>query len=294
MPDALSLLPRLSWRGAEYPVSARSMGFSHQSVEHAFQYRDNATIESIGAKNPTFRYTIPFRQGIAKGPYKDLFTKGLPQFHDDCFDSTAGSLRDPVRGFRLAKCVSYLETMDVQKRDGTDVTAEFVYAPLPGDEEAERTVDLPGVTSEAGLLERELEQQPWVEQDNPGVGLVDPLLAIAGLGQQVLASGNKLSAATERVISQLEEVEATFQELADPRNEPLVSSSRTLRDRLIRLRDRSETPARRVLTIVLPYQQTLSIVAMNNNMTLEELLDLNPLLAQWPMVPANAKVRVYG
>jgi hypothetical protein len=79
----LKLLPPLSWRGLQYPVTQRSVSFRHQGAEHTIQYRDYDFIEQLGVHGLTFSYTLPMREDIARGPYKHLFVTGLSQLLRD-------------------------------------------------------------------------------------------------------------------------------------------------------------------------------------------------------------------
>jgi len=295
MIDVFKDLQRLSWRGIEVPVSARSVSFTHDDVRHKFQFRDNEIIEATGAQNLTFSYTIPFRQGIAKGPYKDLFIKTLADFYLACRDRSTAELVDPVLGSFNAKCTSFNDDTDVTKRDGDDVRVEFVHA--PGLDEIEGIfggiLDLQGVATDAGALERELAKQAW-EQDDPGAGLVNPLQAINGLARQVQRQGNKMSAALDEIASQCEAIETTLQQLEDPRNFGAEDSSRKLRDASIRLKERAEDPSRTIRTVTQSHGTSLARIAADAGMTIEELLDLNPELARKPFIPPFTKVRLYA
>ena len=99
MTDILKSLQRASWREIEFPVmQVRDFGFQHDQAQHRYLFLDAQLIESLGRKNPTYKYIIPFREDIAKGPWANLFTQVYPDFLDACQDSSRGVLVDPAHG----------------------------------------------------------------------------------------------------------------------------------------------------------------------------------------------------
>src|SRR5262245_39843475 len=118
MTDVLRLLPPFEWRGVRYPVATRSVSFQHEQAQHRIQYKDGEFIEQTGARNYTFNYTIPMREDIARGPYKNLFSSGLIPLLIDCRNREPGQLVDPVYGEFRCVPTSYNDDIDVGKRDG--------------------------------------------------------------------------------------------------------------------------------------------------------------------------------
>src|SRR3954471_16280490 len=114
--DALSKLPLFSWRDQEYPLIARRVSFAHEGAEHRIQNRDGDFIDQLGAHSLIFSYTLPMRQGIASGPYKDLFTVGYPLLFAAMRDREKGVMVDPVLGEFVCTPSSWSDDMEVAKR----------------------------------------------------------------------------------------------------------------------------------------------------------------------------------
>src|SRR3989304_1978074 len=131
MTDMLRQLGRASWREIEFPVSARDYGFAQEQARIRLIYQDGQLVESLGAENPAYSYTIPFREDLAIAPWAGmgLFVKGHPKFLEACRDRSPGILEDPVHGARRCKLVRLSEIIDVNRRDGIDAQAEFIDAP---------------------------------------------------------------------------------------------------------------------------------------------------------------------
>lgn len=297
MTDVLSKLPRFSWRGQELPITSRQVRFSHEDTDHTFQYRDGEIIERKGVKNWTFSYTIPFRQDIAKGPYRNLFSEQLLAFIFACRDKSPDTLRDPVIGSFRAVCSTYEEETDVLKRDGTDVRVEFRHAPLLDDVELEviqgGLSGLGAVSSQAGALDADVSVVLWPPQVPSPSPTSDPLQAIAGFARNIENQGNKISAALDATAYKAEQVEESAARLEDPHTFQLIRSSRRVQAAALRLKERIQSPDRRILRVTTAYAKSISRIAADAGMTVQQLLQLNPTIAGRPIVPANTVVSIY-
>jgi hypothetical protein len=294
--DVFKNLPRLSWRGIELPIMTRTASFQHENVQHKFAFRDNALVEQLGAQNWTFSYTIPFRQGIAKGPYVDLFLRTFTDFVFACRDRSPGELTDPVLGAFRAQCTSLTDESDPNKRDGDDVRVEFVHAPEIDDVEmlAGGVQSLSGLANDSGALDADFERVDIPPEQEPPEPTVNPISAITGVLRQLQFQGNKVSATLDDTAFRAEQLEAAAAALEDPgQSFPIKRSSRRVRDSAIQLKKRSQDPARTIITVHARYSATLSATAANLGMTLADLLRLNPRLARQPTVPAGTPINRY-
>jgi hypothetical protein len=289
--DVLKDLQRLTWRGISVPVTARTVNFSHDDVRHKFEFRDGQIVESTGVQNYTFRYTVPFRQGIRRGQYANLFTDVLPRFIVACRNRSADTLIDPVLGSFRARVLTFSDETDVNRRDGDDVTVEFIEAPLLNDSAVENE-NANAVKSQALVLDTEVEKVDWEQVESPEP-TVNPLSAVAGLGRQIERQGLKLSAALEDTAYRAEQVTDAIDALEDPEAWTIRRSSRRLRDSSLQMAKRAQDPLGNVKTVTQNYGATLADVASNFGMTLSELLQLNPALARAPFVAANTAIQVY-
>lgn len=294
MTDVLKLLPPLEWRGVQYPVTSRRVSFRHEGVEHTIQYRDFEFQEQLGVQGLTFAYTIPTREDIAKGPYKQLFVQGLPRLFRDIMNREAGELLDPELGFFRCTPAAFDETTDVQKRDGSDVAVEFRYAPLLTDEDPEIQTNLEasiqGLETDAGQLDKAVAKADWGQEPSPEP-TTDPLSAANGVLAQGLAQVDKFSAKLDDAAAKLEALEKTCDRAENPQNWPIRASARRSREAVLRLKKRlSEDPIVKIKQITVKTRKLVAGVAKEVGMTVEGLLQLNPALARLPFVPAGTVV----
>lgn len=235
MTDVLRQLIRASWRQIEFPLSGREYGFQQSSSRHKFIFRDNELIESLGRENPTYKYTIPFREDIAKGPYSALFVEVYPEFLNACRDRTAGILEDPVHGPQRCKCASLREVLDVNRRDGIDVEAEFIFSPLQSDVTEDISIpgSIEGALNSAGAFDRQApeltpEQRERIEAlrdpgEQAGTNILDLGSAFA---TQINLATNRIGAQIDDAIFRVNKTSDLLDRARDPK---LASWKRRLR-----------------------------------------------------------------
>jgi hypothetical protein len=295
MTDILKQLQRPSWREIEFPISARDYGFAQDQAKHRYVFRDNQLIESLGRENPTWRYTIPFREDITVGGWTNLFVGVYPDFLAACQDRSRGVLTDPFHGSRPAKCVSLRELMDVNRRDGLDVEVEFIYAPTETDFENNlgtviRT--LQGYASYARRFDNELSAIPW-QQEIPPQPTVSPLDAISAVGGQALLIQGKVDAALADSAFRLEKSVQTIDRLRNPDLASTRTQARRLQAAALDLEERGDItgvrPMRRLTTAT---NITVVALAAKLKIPLEQLLKQNPALRRHPLVKAGTEILV--
>lgn len=295
MVDALSELAPFSWRGETYPLLRRRVSFRHEGVEHVIQYRDFAVVEQLGVQGLTFSYTLPMRQSVAKGPYRNLFGEKLAVLTRDMLNREPGTLYDPVfaKTFRCTPA-AYDDETDPVKRCGTDVSVEFKYAPELTDED-QALLDLagvPGLASEAGALDAAVATADWAQEPSPEPS-VDVLQAADGVVSQGLAQVDKFSASLDDFALKMENIEKTCERAENPQNWSIRDSARRNREAAIRLKRRlSENPATKLRQFATRSQRLVTDLAKEVGMTVEEFLRLNPSLVRLPYVPAGTVVIV--
>lgn len=272
-------------------------------------FKDNQLIESLGRNNPTYRYTIPFREDITVGGWVHLFTEVYPDFLAACQDRTRGVLTDPVHGSRPCKCVSFREILDVNKRDGVDVEVEFIRAPAEDDFENNlgtqiRTLkgyegyarrfdnDLTAAVGKAVASDGSLRD---IVNANPPEASVSPLDAISAVGGQALLVQGKVSAALADSAFRLEKTVSTIDKLQNPDLAPLRLQARRLQMAAIDLEAKTDVTGTRPLA-KLNTATTITVVALaaSLGMPLQALLSLNPWMRRSPIVKADTQVRVFA
>jgi hypothetical protein len=296
MTDILRDLRRASWRELEFPVIAREFGFQHEQQEVRYLFRDLQLVESLGRKNPTYRYTIPFREDIARGPWRNLFTIVYPQFLAACLDRTRDSLVDPVHGGVPAKCVSLRELLTVGKRDGIDVEAEFIHAPAESEfaTVAAQIRGIEGARGMAGALDREITKIPF-RQELPPEPTISPLDAVSSVTSQVEVGVNRVAASFGDAAFRIEKATDSIKRLKDPANQPVLQQAARLRNALLDFEETVDPigarPLRRITNTV---DRPISALAALLGMTVQELVRLNPTLARSPAVRAGASLRIFA
>ncbi len=293
MTNPLDFLPPLSWRGKTYPVMDRQVGFIHENVDHRIQYRSNDYPEPIGPHSFLFRYTIPMRQDIFPGKYGELFNEGLPLLITDMRNKEPGDLNDPILGLYRCVPVSYQETTDVNKRNGTDVHVEFLHAPRIGDTDPELPQTITGIVGLAGdrgLSDTDLAKQDWEQEPSPE-GVTDILSAIDGIGKQGLRQVDKIAANLSSLAAKLQEIEDTADKIENPQNWQIRDSARELHLAVLKAKDRiSEDPATKTRRLVVKTTTTISRLAAESGLTIGEILASNPGLARSPYIAKGTKV----
>lgn len=295
--DVFRLVPHLTWRGITYPISARSVSFRHEQIEHKIQYRAGDFPEPLGPHSYLFKYTIPMREDLAKGPYKNLFNVGLTTLVRDCRNREPGELYDPFYGLFICVPTSFDETVDVGKRDGTDVQVEFLHAPDLSDDEPllrDNITGIEGLTSNAGALEAEVTAADWNQEPSPQ-GVTDVLSAINGVGRRGLRQVDRTSARLNDLALRLHKIDETASAAENPQNWQLRDSIRDALDQALRIKKRlTKDPTRRAVDVTIKFAKSLSVIAAENDMTIAELISLNPQIPAkgGPIVPPGTVLTI--
>jgi len=281
--DVLRLLPPFAWRGTQYPVTARSVGFQHDSATHKLQYRDGELVEQLGSRNLTFSYTLPMRQGIAKGPYVDLFPDGLAQLFADTRDRSEGDLVDPIYGTFVCVPSSFNDDSDPTKRDGTDIKVEFTLSPALDEDQSLLPPTLSGIMDESEALGQELETIDF-EQEEPPEATTDIISGINGLLSQPELASNKINASLEDLAFRLDKTEKTLDKLENPQTWGTRRSIRHTRESTVRLARHADNPVATIRKVVTNTTKTVIGIAAELGVTVQQLIQLNPFLARNPVV----------
>jgi DNA circularisation protein N-terminus len=290
MTDIFRQLPRLQWRGKEYPVRERTVGFQLDLARHTYVFRDNELVDSLGTRNWTFDYTIPFREDLAAGPWFKMYELEFGPFLDACRDRSVGELLDPMLGPFDAKCMSVSIATDINARDGEDVNVTFVHSPEP-DAEDVAFKDLGGIQGAAldgkrlgediaRISDQQLTDAGLLDNDIPPDLGVDALDQISGLGAQAVAQAGRVDAAFQRTAGKLEKIEGTLDKVNEDAGNltqaPVIRGARRLRDSSGRLSAKAIFPGRQILTVTVQNDTTIGVLASDLGVGQVELLLLNP------------------
>lgn len=290
--DVLSRLPIASWRGIEVPLLSQQARFDQDQAKHVFQYRDNAVIEGLGSRNWDIQWTIPFRQGIAIEPFRELFLDVFPRFLDAVRDRSPGDLYDPVLGYYRCRVTSVDFQTVPSTRDGVDLQVGFIHTPEQGeiDLPAADLYNVPSLQQGAGALDAAVGELFRSTDRPPPEPTVDPLRAIAGLGQQVTQNVNRVQAGILNFQSNVQAVQDAIEDLERPDLAPLLRATRRLRANAEFAKERATNPLGIIRRITTTVAKSVGAVAAELAIDPEELLRLNPSLAASPLVPAGTVV----
>lgn len=296
MPDLLRDLPRLSWRGIEVPMRHATARFASGEAEHRYIYRDKQLIEATGLENWVFSYTIPFREGVAKGPYKKLFLTTFTRFLEACRDRTSGPLVDPVLGPMQAKCTNWSHEIDVNLRDGVDATLDFKYAPEDDDEGELWTAaeNLKSASTEAGALDKAVNLAFIGAQEASPEPTLDPFLLAESLERMAEFQAGKFAAAMANATAKIDKTIEAIDRLQDPAAWPVRASALRLKNAAVLLAMKTGSPGRTIAQITTGAWTTISALAGQFGMTVSAFLAINPLLAISPDVPPSTTVYYYA
>jgi hypothetical protein len=296
--DALSLLPGFKWREVEYPVTTCRYSFRHEQAEHRVSYGGITLYEPLGPQNPTFEYTLPMDQGIAIGPYSDLFKK-VPSLAEAMLDRTPGPLVDPVYGTFTCVPVSYQSDVESTKRSGALVSASFVWAPdLDTDVPRTGGVDsIADMASDAAALDAEVERIARTYDRAARPPQINPLDLVSSVTGQISRNIEKVQAQLKHFTAKVEKTERYTAKLIKQTRDPDAfgahREARRIRASAVRTQKEINALTRDVGQITIAQAKSVVSVAGEANMTVKELLSLNVELARGPLVPAGTVVNVY-
>ncbi len=301
MTDVLKQLRVASFRGIIFPIVARTFGFQQAQTEHRFIFKDDQLIEALGRQNPTFRYTIPFREDIFASPWNgaNLFTRVYPLFLEACRDRSNGDLRDPIHGQQQVKCSSLQETIDVNRRDGVDVDVDFIFSPnqdAVASSLGSEITTIEGSKALARDFDADVATIDFPPQEPAPQATLDPFTLITSVANQLETNGNKIQAALSDVGFRAERAIDSIDRLKDPKLSPTRQTGR----RLIAAQRRAQETfgaagPRRVLRVH-TVQGNIGVIALAGNLgnKPQEFLAINPGLARSPQVKKGKQVRFFA
>ena len=232
MASVLSQLQQPSWRGINFPLIGRDFGFQQDYSRHRFIFVRDELIEALGRQNPTYRYTIPFRENVRS--FQNLFIVTYPSFLDACIDDTDGILVDPVHGEQQVKCVALREIMDSQRDDGIDVEVDFVISPDEAEIAQQIQAQTSGIEKAKGVaasLDTDIERINW-QQEEPPQAFLSPFDAISSVANQLEVAANKPRALIGDQIARLQKAQESLARLNDVSTAPALLKMRSLEAQL--------------------------------------------------------------
>lgn len=293
--DALSQLPRFSWRGQEYPVIAASYSFRHEDAEHKLSFGNLALIEPMGPRNPTFRYTLAMRAGLGA-----QWVELIPRLRDDCHDKTPGPLADPLYGEWTCKCTDFASSLDPRSnRDGANVDVSFLWAPSIDEDVPKESgvASIQNLRDEAAALDAEAKRVSRRYQEPAPEATADILSAAGGVLGQLDRGFGKLEATLDDFVGKVQKVENQATRLSNRFKGGdaigLKRNARRLRGSAVRTGKQMADIGANVVQFTVNEVTNVLTVAAQAGMTFKELASLNPTIVQSPEVAPGTIVNVY-
>lgn len=298
MADIAKELLTPSFRKVYFIPTEWSLSFDHDQTEHKYPDRDSARVEATG-RNPTrYRFKAVFRQGIEKTlREKDLYPGRWREFVRACLDRSTGELIHPELGPLKAKCKSLSTSFDPNRRDGVDVDVEFVES---SDDESE----FESLLAEKSPINAAIAAADLAKPINPadypkypeGLGGQSPLDALKKLKSTELAEASiqNLLSTIDTYTNAMLELSETIQELDNPDNYPLIDSLSKIIDALGLLATSLVSTKKATTVVLITQTMPLFAVASMFSMSVEDLLKLNPILANDTSVAQDQAITVYA
>lgn len=290
----LQTLSKLSWRGIVVPSFKGSFGFSQESAEQKYVFRDEALIQSLGKKNNTFRYTIPFREGIiysAGVPYNqkgDIFSKTFKDFKAACENRDVGNLQDPIVGLIPAKVAQFSYDYSANMLDGVDVEVEFIHCPDVAD--IDPSTIRQGAPVQVGNLDNALAKVDWKQQEPP-TAFLDPFSALSSILDQSAIFVSEKTAAIDNLLFKVQKANNSIDSLKDAKNNDVKRLGENFKQTLIQTRRTVGSAGQVTRDFFTPRETTIGQLALSFQMTNADFIRLNPELARNPKVKSGTKVR---
>ncbi len=302
--DVLAQLVGASWRGVPFPCTKFSRSFSQDQSEHKWPDRDGGHVEATGRNLMMFKFSIPFRNGVAPGKNEGfggltLYPDQYQRFEAAFLDRSSGVLIHPELGAVTVKPREWSSDVAAEHRDGADVECTFIeseddedtLSKLVQSESALSTAVTSAADLDTLLFEFNVAQQNQ-PLPAPGVSFSDMMRSVQAaidtptlLSKQIGGQIDQISASLNGVTEALQRADSTLLW-------PIVQAVNNLTGAVIDLRTQlltSGNPIRQLRATV----TTLAALTVATGNTIEELIKLNPLLAEEVSIDAGTAVRYY-
>lgn len=283
----ISELPRASWRGIEFPYTARESSWAHDNPKHRLQFRERQIVDTQGPQNPTFSYTIPGYATI-RWP-SSLPDTVIPELWNAARDKSSGRLVDPVWGVIQCVPVSWSDSLAASPGDGLDVTLVLEQS---DDDLAELVAAVRDTGPVEALVAKAFDSWPDDVKKPPGDSILGIFSAIGGFVAQVEGTVGVLRGPIDRLIRDFTDLE---KQLGVSRKPESAESRAALREALLALhmlragRARKRGATRPVLSAVNVVAMPAFALASKHGMEFRRFADLNPDLATETTVAAGTR-----
>lgn len=293
--DVLAKMARPSWRELEFECSAMEWGFSQSHAQHLYPDRDAGYIESTGRNPSTFKFTAMFRNGIVTKDALPAFPGQWTKFVQACADRSAGKLSHPALGTLTVKCTSFSSSWVAEKRDGADVSVEFIEATDEASEldallaqgsplgncfaEARNLDDALGNVSPVPTLPQSLKPS-----------LLDSIKQLSGAIEQFKLGVGQIAGKIDSYASAVGQLADSIRDADDPKSYRALEACDRLFASLLRLSEEVTRKAKPLSLALLPFTTNLAGAAKAFGMTVADFVQYNPTLASRATLPVGTPV----
>ena len=318
--NALGYLNEASWKGVSFPTTSLKVSMQQDLAEFRYWQVDGARFEATGRAPLTFNASIPFRNNLSAGNMERwqsgaLYPYVWEYFRAACADRRPGMLVHPAYGSVFCYCKSIETDWDPNKRDGVDVTAQWVEA-IDDNNPLLTTTN----TSQAGMVLSAVDLDSALfaltpKPTNPiyKPNFADTIRSILAVGDQISLARKQSAGQIDGVVYRAKAIEAsiigatagTLTAIAlypsAPATTgrallwPIVTSCERLRSACYDQQRKLLASSRDMSAYVVPQRTTVAmlVVSIGGGTTLSDLLKLNPTLAGKAIVEAKTLVHYY-
>lgn len=270
--DAFDTLQTLSFRGLQLPFTSFDVGFSQDSANKKFTFKDEQLIQRLGRTNETFRYEIPFYNGLK--PFGNLFKDSFSDFYDACLSREPAQLIDPLRGSVRAVVATLQVHGDPSvSRSGCTVSVEFVKSPESLEADETPAPDIARTTQEANDAFQGLDGIPASPEFTQP--LVNPLSLGTGVLQQVSLQRDKINASIERETARVDRLTLAVEDSTDPEKYDAKEKLLDYKKSLLELNTAVVQGGRNIQVALIRAPITIISLAKDLSLSTEEFLELN-------------------
>lgn len=273
-----------------------SVQLTQDLAEHKYPYRDVALIEGMGRASNVYKFSIPFRNGVANHAF--LYPDKWREFLTACADKKGGKLLHPEFGVVNVKCRSVQTSYDSMRRDGVDVEVEFVETLVKADEDAllfggnspaaaalAAAYDFDGEINDGGY---KLVYPVSVKPD-----LLSAMKALNGLLAQISLGIGNIGAAFDGVLGGIDEMIQTLEGENNPALAAAIAAATAAYAATLQLAQTVTGGSRDVSQAIIVRDANISAAAGALGQSLPDFLKLNPALGTETSLRAGTTVLIY-
>lgn len=291
-------LVRTQWRGIAFPCSDLQTEFTQDLARHKSPDKDGEFIEATGRGARLVTGKAHFRNGISLGAaYSNvpLFPDTFKQFEAACANRKTGELLHPLHGRMQCKVVSFKESLTAQMRDGVDVDVQWIETTETDDTQSslspmsQALYSAEQVDASLTVLRAKLARLNLPDS----YSFFDAVRSIQAASSSLVLLQKKSLNSFRNIIQNLKEVHSAIVQTKDVALSPL----RLNVDRCIAScfeLERTLLVTKVTQTYYVPRAVTIGGLSARLQVTVSDLIRLNPTLANFTIIPKNTPVLYYS